>query len=643
MIRNTRSLILALFIYIHASAADKGPNILWLTYEDTSPQFIGCYGNTEVKTPVIDQLAREGVRFTNAFSTATVCAPSRFTLITGCSTEKYGTGNHRSTVPLPDEIKGFPYYMRQKGYYCSNNSKTDYNTANAQRIIKNSWDESSKDAGWHKRNSEQPFFSVFNYMASHQSRTMTNPYAWYEEFVLDELPEDKITPADSIEVPPFFRDTPEMRKHLARVYNSINLTDYQMGLLLDSLREQGLMDETIIFCFADHGEAIPRGKTNPIGLGHRVPFIIWFPEKYKHLSPWQIGQTCDELVCFADLAPTILSIANINIPNYMQGRALLGSQRSESPAMVFGSRNGIDETPGLARTATNGEYLYARIFLPQYPVLRYQKYADVSDIVQLIRTDYASGKLDEAQKELLEQRPIEYLFNLKTDKWEQYNLATEPAYDSIRQLFQNEVISHIYQTNDAHFLPAYDIDSISQIMQISDFCADESGYPLKEIVNAALLIGNGPTVIKDQLSLLGHSNRLVVYYALIGLKAQGGLTNKALNRIELLMNHPYPLVRIEAASIIFTHTQSPKAKKILTDFALHQNAFLALAALQNIQYFDNGLDEFVPTLKQVIDKYDEKAQRKTEIYHIVSTAEVTLCTISGSELLYPNMKPWMNQ
>src|SRR5690554_4854291 len=255
------------------------PNILWITIEDTSPQFIGCYGNEAASTPVIDGLAKEGVRFTNAFSTGTVCSTSRSTIITGVRTYELGTGNHRSQYPVPEYIKGFPYYLQQQGYYVTNNSKTDYNLGNEKDFIQEAWHESSPKAGWWDREEGQPFFAVFNYNDSHQSRTMTHSYSWYEQEVLGQLPLDQQIGEDEFEMPPFYRDSPEMRRQLARVYNSIKLTDNKIGELLARLKTDGLMDETIILFFADHGEGIPRGKTNGINLGYRVPMVAWRSEE----------------------------------------------------------------------------------------------------------------------------------------------------------------------------------------------------------------------------------------------------------------------------------------------------------------------------------------------------------------------------
>lgn len=195
--------------------SQQRPNILWLTYEDTSPYFVGCYGNEDAHTPVMDDLAENGIRFDNAFSTGTVSSPSRFCLITGCKPGKFGTGNHRSNYQIPSFIHGFPEFLRRAGYYTTNNSKTDYNHKMHRAMILDSWDESSGKASWRGRKPGQPFFAVFNSGHSHQSRTMTNPWEVYEEQVLSKLDKERILSVnDKFEMPLFYCDTPDMRKQV---------------------------------------------------------------------------------------------------------------------------------------------------------------------------------------------------------------------------------------------------------------------------------------------------------------------------------------------------------------------------------------------------------------------------------------------
>ena len=213
--------------------AIERPNVLWITLEDTSPQFIGCYGNAAAKTPNIDKLAARGVRFDRAFANAPVCSSARSAIITGIVNERLGTGHHRSAFPIPTSIKGFPTYLRQAGYYTTNNAKTDYSTSNAGRLIRESWDESSRKAGWWNRKEDQAFFSVFNIESCHQSRTMTWSYDWYRRNIFEKLKPELRVADDGFGIPPFFPDTVEIRKHFARVYNSIAFADHEVGTLLD--------------------------------------------------------------------------------------------------------------------------------------------------------------------------------------------------------------------------------------------------------------------------------------------------------------------------------------------------------------------------------------------------------------------------
>ncbi|MBT5427082.1 MAG: sulfatase, partial [Bacteroidetes bacterium] len=546
------------------------PNILWITIEDTSPQFIGYEGNEAVHTPNIDKLAREGVRFANAFATAPVCSSSRSTLITGCRTEALGTGNHRSAMPIPDAILGFPQYLRNLGYYTSNNSKTDYNTSAARRIIDSAWNESSGKAGWWKRESDQNFFSVFNYNSSHQSRTMTNPYLWYKEKVFNKLPDSLRTYTEEIEVPPFYLDSYEMRKHLVRVHNSLNLTDVEIGLLLDSLRQNGLIESTIIFFYADHGEGIPRGKTNPTGFGYKVPAFVWFPERFKHLSPWPLGTVTDELISFEDLPPTVLSLAGAEIPDYMTGRTFIGKDRQEPRSLVYLSRNRIDESPDLARSVSNGKFLYTRVFLPRYPILKYQKYSDVSDITQLIRKDFDAGILNEVQADMLHPRPVEYLFDLHQDPWETNNLINDDAHSAIREEMRNELKASILEIRDIHFLPEYELKKISEVSTPYEYRLTEA-YDYQAIIDAAYLSGEQSGSANINLDLLNNENPVIRYWGAVGVHNQLDNYLEYLEEIQTHLTDSYPPVQIELAAVLFEMTAHPVAKDILLSFLNSDN------------------------------------------------------------------------
>jgi len=616
------------------------PNILWITIEDTSPQFVGYEGNKTVHTPNIDRLAMEGVRFANAFATAPVCSSSRSTLITGCRTEAMGTGNHRSAYPIPDRILGFPEYLRRLGYFTSNHAKTDYNTSAAKRIIDSAWNESSGKAGWWNREQEQKFFSVFNYASSHQSRTMTNPYLWYKEKVLKKLPDSLITYPDEINVPPFYLDSPEMRKHLVRVHNSMNLTDIEIGLLVDSLRQNGLLESTIIFFFADHGEGIPKGKTNSTGMGYKVPFFIWFPKQYKHLSPWPLREITDELISFEDLPPTVLSLVGSQIPEYMTGRPFLGNSREDPRPYVYLSRNRIDESPDLARSVTDGQYLYTRVFLPRYPILKYQKYSDVSDITRIIREDGAAGKLNVIQSELLNSRQVEYLFDQHNDPWEINNLVNDSMFSDVLKEMRTELRRSILEIRDIHFLPEYELKSISKETTPYEYRLSED-YDYESIISAAYLSGENTDYLGHILGLLEDKDPIVRYWGAVGLHNHIDICTNFQDEILSYLNDPYPPVQIELAAVLFEVNQHPSARELLVGYLNSSNGREVVQTLQMIQYFEEGIQIFIPGIRSTREKWDTKEVDRNDYQNITNCCDVILHYNAAEDLLYPRMSRWI--
>ncbi|WP_245942325.1 sulfatase family protein [Algoriphagus chordae] len=575
-------------IFISFSGFSQQPNILWITIEDTSPQFIGSYGNENARTPVMDKFTQEGVRFTNAFSTGTVCSPSRTAIITGVKTYELGTGNHRSKYAIPSEIKGFPYYLQQAGYYVTNNSKTDYNVANEKAFIAEAWDESSNKAGWWDRAEEQPFFAVFNYNESHQSRTMTNPYEWYVEEVLEKLSEEERIREDEFEMPPFYRDSPEMRKQMARVYNSLKLTDNRIGELIARLESDGLLDETIIFIFADHGEGMPRGKTNGINFGYRVPFTIWFPPKYEHLSPWGTGASSDELVSFEDLAPTLISLVGEKVPKYMRGRVLLGDESDAGVDQLFLSSDRSDNGIDMVRTVTNGRYVYSRNFMPFMPEARYIRYMEIGEIKQLMRTDYENDALDSLQRSLFEPRVAEVLYDIENDLWETSNLIDQPEYRELVEEMRSALDAHVLEQKDVMFLPEFELDNISKTSTPYEFRQDLDQYPIEQIYEVAKLSGfRSKEVMLQQLEILKSDNEMLRYWAAIGLRSQEKeMLLPFADQLTNGLNDKYAPVSIILAAILYELNQSNEATDLLKRSLLHPNKHLALMTINYLLYSD---------------------------------------------------------
>jgi arylsulfatase A-like enzyme len=592
--------ILCCLTVVPFQSQDK-PNILWITIEDTSPQFIGCYGNKDSKTPVIDKLAKEGVRFTNAFSTGTVCSASRSTIITGIPTYKMGTGHQRSQYPIPNFIKGFPYYLKQLGYYTSNNSKTDYNIANEKDFIKESWNESSNKASWKNREKNQPFFSVFNFAESHQSRTMSWSFEQYKKHVWNHLPEEDKIADNNFEMPPFYRDSREMRKQFARVYNSIKLTDNRIGQLLEKLKEDDLMDNTIIFFYADHGEGIPRAKTNGINLGYRVPFVIWFPEKYKHLSPWEIGKTTDKLINFEDLAPTMISLLGGKAPDYMEGKNFFKEGLKENTYKLLSSDR-VDNGLDLVRTVTDGRFVYSRNFMPFIPEVRYINYLEIADITKHMRNDLKNNKLNSLQSQIFNERPYEVLYDIENDIWETKNLANNPAYQTILDGMKQFMDTQLLNAKDILFMPEYEMAKIAEKQPSYTYRLKED-YNFKEIYKVASLSGlKGFDVAEKQIQFLTHKYKLVRYWAGLVLMSQHKEVLKKY-QVELsnALNDNYQPVQITIAAILYKKFDSKKTSEILKNYSKSKNGHLSLMTINHMLYFKNKA-VFTPTIEEIIKR-----------------------------------------
>jgi len=596
-----KKILLLPFLFGGAIVAQNKPNILWVTIEDTSPQFIGCYGNKDARTPVIDRLAREGVRFTNAFSTGTVCSPSRSCIITGVKTYKMGTGNHRSNYPIPEFIKGFPYYLQKEGYYTTNNVKTDYNVGNVKAFTQEAWNESSVKAGWWNRKAGQPFFAVFNFIDSHQSRTMTESYSWYLKNVIDELPEKDRIGDNDFEMPPFYNNTPEMRKQFARVYNSIKLTDNKIGELLARLEKDHLKDSTIIFFYGDHGEGIPRGKTNGINLGYRVPFVIWFPEMYKHLSPWGTsGVVTDELIDFEDLAPTLISLAGGRVPDYLTGRILMGKERSKQADRLILSADRSDNGIDLVRSVTNGKYMYSRNFMPFMPEVRYIRYMEIGEIKQQMRKDLVENKLNQLQKSLFEDRSAESLYDIKNDLWETKNLANDPSYKLILEKMRSQLKTEVLQSHDVLFLPEYEIGLISKNITPYEFRLVDKKYPVAEIYESASFSGlRGRDIADKQIELLSSANKIVRYWAILGLRSQNPIDLKTFSKAIIeAMNDSYTPVAVTASAIAFSYFGNKSAEQNLKKYCASENMDLSLMAI-NFLLYEKNKQPFIGTIQSV--------------------------------------------
>ena len=383
------SLVLIAFVCItfagcEEKVPDELPNILWLTSEDNSP-FLGCYGDDFATTPNLDKLASEGFLYTHAYANAPVCAPARNTILTGVYACSGGNQHMRSYYPISEVIKPYPVYLRELGYYCTNNSKTDYNTNNVDP--NEIWDESSKNAHWKNRPEEKPFFAIFNTTVSHESSI----HNWIPNEKLRHSPEE-------VPIPPYHPATPEMKHDWAQYYDKVEDMDAIIGEYLKELEEAGLADNTIVFYYGDHGGVVARSKRYVYETGTRVPFIVRIPEKYKYLFPYENpGSEVNRLISFVDLVPTLLSIVGIEIPDYLQGNAFLGKQKTEDPEYAYMFRGRMDERYDMCRAVRDQKYRYIRNYMPYRIYGQHLDYLWRAPSIRSWEQAYLNGECNETQ------------------------------------------------------------------------------------------------------------------------------------------------------------------------------------------------------------------------------------------------------
>ena len=470
------------------SQAQERPNILWLTFEDTSASNFGCYGNKQVSTPVVDSLAASGIQYMKAWSCAPQSSPARSSLITGCFATTYGMDIHPVSQETPADLF-FPQLLRDAGYYCTNNNKTHYNST---RNNKACWDECDKNASYNSpaRKNEQPFFAVFNSVASHMGRIRT----FHTEGRRDYSSEGIVI--DSLVLPAYVPDLPEVRSDYAGHLESTQDIDRWVGVFLTDLKKKGLDDDTIIFIFSDHGGCIPRGKGYLYESGLQVPLVVYFPEKWKHLAGCPEGQN-SQLVNFTDLGPTVLSLAGIRPPEHMQGKALHGKYAvndAREYQFAFGANQLHHFMP--VRAVTDGRYKMIRSYIPyrQFALRNYYQWGMPSnkawDRYILEGSTPAETPADSSNRCRwalpFHAQPAEMLFDLQNDPDEVNDLSADPRYAKILKRLRRELSDHIRMTSDLGFFLPSSRKGTNQYERVRD-----EKYPLEKMYQLVEAAGLG--------------------------------------------------------------------------------------------------------------------------------------------------------
>ena len=449
-----RPLLVALAGAVLAIPAAAGeppprPNVVWLCAEDMSP-WIAAYGDRTVSTPHLDRLAREGVVYDNAFATSPVCAPARSALITGMFCTRIGTMHMRNnaavavageTIPAyeglpPAFVRCFPERLRAAGYYCTNNAKQDYQFRAPVTV----WDESGDQAHWRRRADGQPFFAVFNYGGTHESRA---------------FPESPRRPqavaAERVRLPPFLPDTPQARDAVARTYDNIAALDEWVGQRLAELEEAGLLGATVVMFFSDHGVGLPRGKRSCFDTGTRVPLVV------RHPGGEAAGRREPRVVSFVDFGPSVLSLAGIVPDERLDGTPFLGPHATERHdyrrGHAFANADRFDTVYDRSRTVSDGRYRYIRNLQPDLPYLIRNAYRER---LPMTRDCYALAETGPERPEQWQfaawRRPAEEFYDSGTDPWEVHNRIDAPEHRERIAALRARLDAWIEDTGDLGFV-----------------------------------------------------------------------------------------------------------------------------------------------------------------------------------------------
>ena len=589
-----------------AEKAPQQPNIVWIVSEDNGP-FLGCYGYEDANTPHLDRLASQGILYENAFVVAPVCAPNRNCIITGMYPSSNGCQHMRSKnfVP-PEEIQFFTKHLKDAGYFCTNNSKTDYNLSPYQD---KAWDMMTK--GDHRKRAEgQPFFAVYNIGTSHESSL--------------HKPLDKSLFEADVTIPPYHPDTPEIRANWAMYHQIITRMDAQVGDRIKQLEEEGVLDDTIIFYYADHGGILTRSKRFLFDTGVHVPLIVRFGKNVQHLDPRQAGSRTDELVSFVDLAPTVLSLAGVEVPDYMQGRPFLGKDKGEARDYVFCLRGRMDERYDFSRAVRDKRFKYIRNYNPHRIYGQHLQYLWKMPATNSWQAAYKAGKCNEAQSAFWEEKPAEELYDTDADPWEVNNLADDPKYEDVLAKMRAENREHLLRIRDSGFLPeGMMVDMGKQAGSIHDLVRDSDRYPLEQLLTAAEMatVADAANLPKLQ-EMLKADHPAVRYWGAVGciiLDKKAAPAKESL--VDLANGDDSPNVRIAAAEAIAGLGDTKLCLDVCTDLLSHNNEWIALHAANVLQHLG---DEAKPVLDEI-----QKAAKTSKNYVQRSTT-TTAKQLSGN-------------
>ena len=571
--------VLLLLLATNLCAATK-PNFVWLISEDNSVHYMKLFDEHGAETPRIAELAKHGLIFDHAFSNSPVCSVARTTLITGCYGPRIGTQFHRRTVmaPMPTGLRMFPAYLRDAGYYTTNNRKKDYNAIEGQGV----WDESSRTAIWRSRQKDQPFFHMQSFGTTHESSL---------HFKDMKLP-TKHDP-ETVFVAPYHPNTPTFRYTNARYRDNIQTVDQQIGAVVDQLDEDGLLEDTFIFYFGDHGGVLPRGKGYAYESGLHVPLVVRIPANWKHLAKdANLGSRQRGFVSFIDFGPTLLQLAGLDVPEQVDGQPFLGPELSMAEVSerdeAFGYADRFDEKFDLVRTLRKGKFEYIRNYQPfnfdglqnnyRYRMLAFREWREL----------YQKGQLNTVQRQFFEPRPAEALYNIELDPHETNNLATDPDHADVLRDMRNRLSSRIKSMPDLSIYPESHLASNAFSSPV-DF-GKKYKTEISELVEIADLSLLPFADAKPHLEkALESSNRWHRYWGLISCSSFGKQASAFSQKArQLATEDDENLVRVRAAEFLALSNGSDTSEIIVNSLEAAKHGVEANLILNTLVLLQDG-------------------------------------------------------
>ena len=573
--------------------AEDRPNILWLTSEDNNVDWVGCYGNPHAETPNIDALAKEGFQYMHCYANAPVCAPMRSTWITGIHAISTGTFPMRSRYEIPhDQIKYYPDYLKDKGYYVGNDRKTDYNIGG--RPDGDCWDNPKK-VKWKALKNNQPFFQVINSVESHESRAQGD----VENTIHD--------PSDT-KLRVYHPDVPDVRKNYAKYHDAVKRMDSQIGDALKKLEELGLADNTIVIHNSDHGGVMPRSKRFLFKTGLHCPLIIRIPERYKQLWPAEKpGSKIDRLVSFVDMPKTWLSLTGSTVPEHMQGTVFLGPQTESEQEYHFAYRGRMDERLDNARAVCDKRYLLIRNYAPYVPWMQHLSYLWKMKATQAWEQQVQSGNASEVQSRFFKPKGwTEELYDMQEDPDSVKNLIDDPAHQQMAAKLRTELRRQQVEFFDAGLIPESEMAKLvaERNVTIHDYVRDPKVYDVAALLDAADL-----ALKKDEANLPEFGKRLkspnvgIRYWAAMGCF----LLNDADSLFESLEDDSHE-VRVIAAWTLINSGDKDAGYQCLKNL-LEQNSYALLTVLNIVDWMGEDGKPLIPIVKALSLEKDTYEQR----------------------------------